>query len=78
VTQSALASSSVPRHLVRGAAGLLAFVGAFALLATAGAVGLLLLPVAVLAWRGCPTCWAIGLMETRRLGCPDGSCAPRP
>lgn len=76
--QSALASSSVPRHLVRGAAGLFAFVGAFAALATVGAVGLLLLPVAVLSWRGCPTCWAIGLMETRRLGCPDGSCASRP
>ncbi len=78
MNQSALASSSVPRHIVRGVVGLLAFAGAFALLATVGAIGLILLPVAVLAWRGCPTCWAIGLLETRRLGCPDGSCAAKP
>ena len=73
----ALASGSVPRHLVRGLIGLVALVAAFAGLAVAGPAALLLLPVAGIAWRGCPTCWAIGLIETRRLSCPDGSCAAK-
>ena len=74
---SALASGSVPVHVARGLLGLAAFVTAFATLGSVGPPALLLLPVAVLAWRGCPTCWMLGLIETRRLGCADGSCAKR-
>jgi hypothetical protein len=65
---SPFASSSVKRHYIRGALGLTAF--ALALIGAAVGVpaALLLLIVAVAAWRGCPTCWAIGLGHTR--ACP--------
>jgi hypothetical protein len=63
-SRSPLASSSVHRHLLRGAVGLLAALGAIILLGVLGPVSLVLLPVAVVAWRGCPTCWAVGLMGT--------------
>jgi hypothetical protein len=63
-SHSPLASSSVGRHLLRGAIGLLAVLGAILLLGVLGAVSLLLVPVAVVAWRGCPTCWAVGMMGT--------------
>ncbi|MFJ3514683.1 MULTISPECIES: hypothetical protein [unclassified Streptomyces] len=81
------ASSSVPRHLVRGAIGFGSLIGAFALLPLYGPLTLLLAPVGVLALRGCPMCWAIGLAQTLSRGrlrreCTDGRCelkpAPRP
>ena len=62
--RSPLASSSVHRHLLRGAVGLLAVVGAIVLFGVLGPVSLVLLPVAAVAWRGCPTCWAVGMMGT--------------
>lgn len=73
------ASSSVPRHLVRGAIGFGALIGSFALMPILGFVSLLLLPVGVVSLRGCPTCWAIGLMQTisrgrLRRSCENGSC----
>jgi hypothetical protein len=55
------ASSSVPIHLARGALGLAALAAAL----LGGGAWLLLLLVTVAAWRGCPTCWAVGLMQTR-------------
>jgi hypothetical protein len=61
-SRSPLASSSFHRHLLRGAVGLLAVLGAILLLGVLGPVSLLLLPVAAVAWRGCPTCWAVGTM----------------
>lgn len=72
------ASATVPRHLLRGAVGLVAFLAAFVIAGTTSAAGLLLLPVAALAWRGCPTCWTVGLLQTRereaaRIAC---ACAP--
>jgi hypothetical protein len=63
-SRSPLASSSVHRHLLRGVAGLLAGLGAILLLGVLGPVSLGLLPVAVVAWRGCPTCWAVGMIGT--------------
>jgi hypothetical protein len=72
-SRSPLASSSVYRHLLRGAIGLLAVLGAILLLGVLGAISLVLLPVAVVAWRGCPTCWAVGMMGTlsdRRANAP--------
>jgi hypothetical protein len=73
------ASASVPRHVVRGVIGFGALIGSLALMPAVGWVSLLLLPVGVLALRGCPTCWAIGLAETISRGrlrreCEDGQC----
>jgi hypothetical protein len=58
------ASATVPIHLLRGAIGLIALVLALAFAATS-AYALLGLLVTVAAWRGCPTCWAVGLAQTR-------------
>ncbi len=77
------ASKSLTEHLLRGLVG----VGALATLAAYGSLGwpmLLLLPVALVALRGCPTCWTIGLVQTvwaKMRGrpptgaCVDGACA---
>ncbi len=71
------ASSSVPVHVVRGVLGLALVVAAFVLAGRHHPVGMLLLVPAVVAWRGCPTCWLMGLGATitrgRVRGC-DGSC----
>ena len=58
------ASSSVAVHLLRGLLGLVALVSAAvgAVLVTPAALGLLV--VTVVAWRGCPTCWTVGLLQT--------------
>lgn len=73
------ASSSVSRHLARGAVGFGAVIGSFVLMPAFGPASLLLLPVGFVALRGCPTCWAIGLIQTISMGrlmreCADGSC----
>jgi hypothetical protein len=65
----------VAGHVVRGVVGLVAAVLAIVLVAVVGPISLLLLGVTVVAWRGCPTCWAIGLRGTlddtrARRGCP--------
>ena len=62
--RSPLASGSVHEHLLRGAAGLVAALLAIVLVAVVGPISLALLPVTVLAWRGCPTCWTVGLLGT--------------
>jgi hypothetical protein len=62
--RSPLASGSLREHLFRGAGGLVAAVLAFVLVSVVGPVSLLLLGVTVFAWRGCPTCWAVGLFGT--------------
>lgn len=69
------ASATVPRHLARGAVGFGALVASLALLPVAGWVSLLLAPVGLVALRGCPMCWAIGLMETISAGRLRRSCA---
>ena len=69
------ASRSVGVHVVRGVLGLVAFVAAFALTGVVGPVSLLLVLLAGLAWRGCPTCWAVGLTRTKALCRSAGSCA---
>jgi hypothetical protein len=73
------ASSSLPRHLLRGVLGFGALAAAFALLPAWGPATLALVPLGVLALRGCPMCWAIGLLQTvsrHRLerSCRDGKC----
>ncbi|MGW0664829.1 hypothetical protein [Streptodolium elevatio] len=73
------ASRSVPRHLARGVIGVGLIVGAIALVPVAGPVALLAAPPALVAFRGCPTCWLIGLAQTISRGrlerqCDDGVC----
>ncbi|WP_234386572.1 hypothetical protein [Streptomyces sp. ERV7] len=73
------ASVSVPRHLARGAIGFGALAGSLALLPVVGPMSLLLAPVGLIALRGCPMCWTIGLLETVSAGrlrrsCADGRC----
>ncbi|MQY09563.1 hypothetical protein [Actinomadura macrotermitis] len=74
------ASATLTRHLVRGAVGFGALIGAVALLPVVGVVSLVLAPLGLVALRGCPTCWAMGLAETLSRGrlertCEDGVCS---
>ena len=77
------ASKTVSGHLARGALGL----GAMALAVSGAAAHPWLpwaaLPFALAAFRGCPTCWTVGLVQTvvaKLRGksteglCLDGSC----
>ena len=73
--RSPLASGSVAEHVLRGMLGASAAALAIVLVGVVGPVSLLLLGVTVIAWRGCPTCWAVGLSGTladrrARRGCP--------
>lgn len=76
---SFFASTSLPRHLTRGAVGFGLIGSAFALTTTFGLAALLLAPPGLYVLRGCPMCWTLGLVETisaRRLQrtCTPGSC----
>ncbi|MEU2656349.1 hypothetical protein ABZ615_13600 [Streptomyces sp. NPDC007325] len=77
------ASRSVPRHLARGAVGFGLIAGSLALIPVTGPVSLLAAPLALIAFRGCPTCWAVGLAQTISRGrlerrCADGVCTLTP
>lgn len=74
------ASVSVPRHLLRGVLGFGLIIGSIVLVPVAGPATLLAAPLGLVAFRGCPTCWAVGLVQTISRGrleraCVDGSCA---
>jgi len=58
------ASRSVPVHVVRGVIGAVLVVLAFVLAAQVHPALILLLVPGGVAWRGCPTCWAMGLGQT--------------
>ncbi len=58
------ASRSVTAHLLRGAAGVGALVWAVSLLGTHAFASLGLALLALVAFRGCPMCWIMGLVET--------------
>ncbi len=62
--RSPLASGSVREHLFRGVLGVAAAMLAIVLVAVAGPISLVLLVLAAVAWRGCPTCWTVGLLST--------------
>ncbi|MFB4320348.1 hypothetical protein [Actinomadura sp. 21ATH] len=77
------ASASVPRHLLRGAIGLGLIVGSIALVPVAGPATLVAAPLSLVAFRGCPSCWMIGLAQTVSRGrlersCADGACKLAP
>ena len=65
------ASSTVPRHLVRGVIGLPLMIAAFVMIPLVGGWSLLLLVPSMALLRGCPTCWALGLSQTCALRDPD-------
>lgn len=73
------ASTSVPRHLARGAIGFGLIIGSIAMVPVVGPVALLAAPPALIAFRGCPTCWMVGLAQTISRGrlerqCTTGAC----
>jgi hypothetical protein len=77
--QVALPGNALARHLARGAIGFGLIGSALALTASVGPASLLLLAPGMVALRGCPTCWIVGLIETVSAGrlkrtCDDGSC----
>lgn len=72
--QSLLASKSVTRHLARGALGFGLIGVAIALAASVGPAALLLAPLGLVALRGCPTCWCVGLAQTISAGRLERSC----
>jgi hypothetical protein len=63
-TCSPFASRTVTRHLLRGAAGLLLLLLAIGQFATQPVVAVAAAGAAVVALRGCPMCWTVGLIET--------------
>lgn len=61
---SPFASRTITRHLLRGAAGLLLLLWAIGQFATQPVVAVAAAGAAVVALRGCPMCWTVGLIET--------------
>jgi len=57
-------SRGLAEHILRGVVGLVALQQAMALSATQPLQSLVLAGTALLAFRGCPVCWTIGLVET--------------
>jgi len=74
------ASKSLPEHLLRGIVGLGAIAGGLWAAPQHPWLALLALAAALVALRGCPTCWLLGLAQTvapmlgKRAACGDGSC----
>ncbi|MEV7280013.1 hypothetical protein [Streptomyces sp. NPDC093111] len=65
--------------MARGAVGFGLIIGSIAAVPAVGPVALLAAPLALIAFRGCPTCWAVGLAQTISRGrlerrCADGVC----
>ena len=58
------ASKSLLEHILRGVVGIGALWGAVAIAASHPLSSLALGAVVLLAFRGCPICWTIGLFET--------------
>ncbi len=81
--QGAFASTSVARHLARGAIGFGLIGFALALTPSVGPAALLLALPSVVALRGCPTCSIAGLVQTisadrLQRTCSDGNCTLHP
>jgi hypothetical protein len=72
--QSVLASKSVARHLARGVLGFGLIGVAITLTTSVGPAALLLAPLGLVALRGCPTCWCVGLAQTISAGRLERNC----
>jgi hypothetical protein len=68
------AGPSVGRHLTRGALGFGLIGSAFALVPSVGPAALLLVAPAMVALRGCPTCWIAGLVQIISAGRLQRNC----
>jgi hypothetical protein len=66
--------ASLPAHLLRGAIGLGCLAGALLLFPGLGAVALLLAAPGLVALRGCPMCWLVGLVDRLAGGSFIGDC----
>lgn len=64
VERSPFASRTVTRHLLRGAAGATLALVALDVAATSPVVAIAAGLAALVALRGCPMCWTVGLVET--------------
>jgi hypothetical protein len=69
MSTSAFASRSIAVHLVRGMAGALSLAAVPALPFASAPIGSSLvaaglLALTLVAWRGCPMCWVVGLTQT--------------
>jgi hypothetical protein len=58
------ASSSLVEHLARGVVGICALSYSISISEQHSVYSLALAGVSLLAFRGCPTCWTIGFVET--------------
>lgn len=67
--RTVFASRGLAEHLARGVIGICALNYALSISAPHPIFSLVLAAVSLLAFRGCPICWIIGLIETayRRL-----------
>jgi hypothetical protein len=77
--RSVLAGTSVARHLTRGAVGFGLIGAALALIPSLGPGALALALLGMVALRGCPTCWIVGLIQAISAGrlqrtCTDTDC----
>ncbi|WP_437923471.1 hypothetical protein WMF37_31140 [Sorangium sp. So ce291] len=74
------ASKSLVEHVARGLLGFGALTASALLAPTSPWAALALLPVALVALRGCPLCWTLGLIQTvmarARGERPEGPCRP--
>jgi hypothetical protein len=70
------ASRTLIEHVLRGAIGLAALWVAVTIAASHPWSSLALGALVLLAFRGCPICWTIGLFETvaQKIRKPSGSC----
>jgi hypothetical protein len=76
------ASPSIARHLTRGAIGFGLIGAGLGLTSVLGPGALALAPAGLVALRGCPMCWTIGLIESLSAGrlertCTTGGCTLR-
>jgi hypothetical protein len=78
------ASKTITEHILCGSVGVGALAISAAIAPLHPVVSLFLIPLALVALRGCPMCWTIGLLQTLaakvqgtkpRDACVDGRCA---
>lgn len=63
-SKTMFASNGLVEHLARGVVGACALSFAISISAPHPVYSLVLAGLSLLAFRGCPTCWTIGLVET--------------
>jgi hypothetical protein len=71
---SFLPDASIGRHLTRGAVGFGLIGSAVALIPSVGPAALLLAAPGMVALRGCPTCWLLGLIQIISAGRLQRTC----